>query len=110
MKIGLGNYEPKVKETIEIKNLDGKVVYFEDTEGNWFIQEFDENGNRTHFENNHGQWSNMVWDVDSHMISYQSETDALIEWGYDDKGRLIKTIKDGKEHIREFDENDEKVK
>ena len=45
----------KIKEfPFKIKNSNGNCIYFEDSDGFWYKNEYDSNGNRIYFENSDG--------------------------------------------------------
>ena len=47
---------------VEIKDQNGKVTYFEYSDGYWFRREYDENDNQTYFEDSDGYWSRREYD------------------------------------------------
>jgi hypothetical protein len=57
-----------------IKNDKGKEIYFEETTGFWWREEFDERGNVVYFENFYGDWK-------KHEYNEQG-THVLVESNY----------------------------
>jgi len=46
----------------EIRDKNGKQIYWEDSKGFWVKREFDSNGNEIYFEISNGFWVRREWD------------------------------------------------
>lgn len=57
-------------------NSNGKLSYWEDSNGRWYICEYDSNANRTYYEDSLGYWEKAKFDSNSNRT-------------YFDKGRII---------------------
>jgi hypothetical protein len=56
---------------IEIKDENGNETYFEDSDGNWYRQEYDENNNESYYENSDGHWSRWEYDEKDNLTYYE---------------------------------------
>lgn len=62
-----------VKEfPFEIKDKNGRRIYFENNSGAWLRQEYDSNGNETYFENSNSFWSKTEYDSQGNEIYYEN--------------------------------------
>ena len=53
----------KVKEfPFEIKDSNGKVIYYENSDGSWYKREYDSSGNQIYFESSDGGWYKREYD------------------------------------------------
>mgnify|MGYP003128907299 CR=1 FL=1 len=57
---------------IEIKDENGNVTYYEDSDGGWCKSEYDSNGNRTYFEDSGGIWCKREYDADGKETYYEN--------------------------------------
>ena len=55
----------------------GKVIYIEDSKGNWIKREFDSNGNEIYYEDSYGDWWKSEFDSNGKEI-YHEDSDGKI--------------------------------
>ena len=55
-----------------IKDKDGKEIYYESSCGNWSKYEYDTNGNRIRYEDSHGDWGKYEYDSNGEEIYYEN--------------------------------------
>ena len=69
----------KIKEfPFQIKDSNGKEIYFENSEGYWWKQEFDSNGNKIYFENSTGYWNKCEYDSNGNEIYYETSKGNIL--------------------------------
>ena len=56
---------------IEIKDENGKQIYFENSDGFWYRYEYDENGNETYCERSDGYWYRYEYDENGNETYYE---------------------------------------
>ena len=61
-----------------IKNKDGKEMYYENSYGWWYKNEYDAHGNQIRFEDSTGWWSKREYDALGEEIYYET-SDGYIE-------------------------------
>ena len=77
----------KIKEfPLRIKDLKGKTIYFENSNGYWEKREYDANGNLIYSEDSNGYWCKSEYDANGKLIRSEFSN------GYC-------------EHLREYDAN-----
>ena len=60
---------------IEITDANGKLTYYENSDGFWDRYERDANGNRTYYENSMGFWSR--WERDAWKMYYYEDSTGV---------------------------------
>ena len=60
---------------IEIQDANGKLTYYEDSEGFWRKYDYDAEGNRTYFENRDGFWSKSEYNANGNR-TYHKDSDG----------------------------------
>ena len=73
----------------EIKDKNGKKIYYEDSTGLWNKREYDHDGNITYFENSNGFWEKYEYDSNGNEIYYESSNGYWYEYEYDADGKEI---------------------
>jgi len=61
-----------------IKDKNGNVIYFEDSDGYWYKHEYDSNGKFTYYENSKGYWIKREYDSNGNIIYYENSEGAII--------------------------------
>jgi len=70
----------KIKEfPFFIKDSNGNLIYFEDSDGYWYKLEYDSNGNKIYFENSNGYWSKAEFDSKGNLIYYEDSEGTIID-------------------------------
>jgi hypothetical protein len=70
----------KIKEfPFEIKDSNGKEIYWEDSNGYWSKREYDSEGNRIYFENSNGYWVKSEYDSKGNRIYYEDSDGAITD-------------------------------
>ena len=59
---------------LEIKNKNGKRIYFEDLDGFWSKHEYDSKNNQIYFENSKGFWEKTEYDSQGCLIYLQNSS------------------------------------
>jgi hypothetical protein len=79
-----------VKEfPFEIKDKNGNLIYYENSDSDWWKREFDDKGNIIYYENSNGFWWKNQYDDNGNQIYYKNSTDNF--WWkreFDDKGNI----------------------
>ena len=52
----------KTNDELRIKDNNGKLIYFEYSNGVWVKYEYDSQGNQIYYENSNGRWTKSEWD------------------------------------------------
>ena len=74
------------KLPIEIKDADGNMTYYEDSDGFWRKKEYDSKGNVTYFENNDGYWYKKEYDSDGNQTYYKQSNGYWCKSEYNSDG------------------------
>ena len=61
----------------EIEDKNGKLIYYEVSNGYWFKSEYDDQGNLIRFENSNGFWFKREYDEQGNVI-YSENSDGYI--------------------------------
>jgi hypothetical protein len=70
----------KIKDfPFDIKDKNGNVIYFEDSEGYWEKHEDDSNGNKIYFENSNGFWVKREYDSNGNEIHFEDSHGKIID-------------------------------
>ena len=56
---------------IKIKDANGNVTYYEDSDGDWCKWEYDANGKEAYFENSEGFWRRREYDAEGEETYYE---------------------------------------
>ena len=80
----------KVKDfPFKIKDKNGEVIYYEDSNGFWFKCERDDQGNNIYHEDSNGYWCKRECDIKGNEICREDSDGYWCKIERDDKGGLI---------------------
>ena len=69
-----------VKEfPFEIKDKNGKEIYFENSNGTWSKHEYNQNGKIIYYENSTGYWSKQEYNQNGKEIYLENSTGIIID-------------------------------
>jgi hypothetical protein len=63
----------------EIKDTNGKLIYFEYSKGYWYKFEYDINGNLIYYENSNGYWNKWEYDANDNQIYFEDSIGTIID-------------------------------
>ena len=63
----------------EIRDKNGNLTYFEDSNGSWGKRELDSNGNVIYYENSNGFWWKSEFDSNGNEIYYEDSKGKIID-------------------------------
>ena len=63
----------------EIKDKNGNVIYYENSTGFWYKNEYDSNGNQIYCENSNGFWWKSEFDSNGNEIYYEDSKGEIID-------------------------------
>jgi len=70
----------KVKEfPFEIKDSNGKVIYYENSDGSWYKREYDSSGKVIYYENSDGVWRKYEYDSKGNEIYFESSYGNIVD-------------------------------
>jgi len=72
-----------------IKDKNGKLIYYETSDGNWCKYEYDQNGNQIYSEDSIGFWSKRQYDQIGKLIYYETSIGFWSKRQYDQNGKVI---------------------
>ena len=73
----------------EIKDANGKQVYFEYSDGYWHKWEYDANGNKVYYENSKGTWYKSEYDSNSKEVYFENSNGYWVKYEYDANSKLV---------------------
>ena len=73
---------------IRIWSTNGKVTYYETSDGDWWKWEYDAKGKVTYYEISNGYWNRWEWDADGRAIYYETSDGFQSKREYDTKGNV----------------------
>lgn len=80
----------KIKDfPFEIKDTNGNVIYWENSDGSWTKREYDDNGNRIYYENSKGYWVKYEYDANGKEIYSEDSDGYWTKQEYDPSDNLI---------------------
>jgi hypothetical protein len=80
----------KIKEfPFEIKDSNGKEIYWENSDGHWYKREYDSNGKEIYFENSYGYWIKREWDSKGQVIYFENSNGYWAKSEYDSDNKEI---------------------
>ena len=85
LKLSNGN-ELNIQYPIEIKDKDGDVVYYENSDGFWYKKEFDSDGNLTYYKRSNGDWFKREYDSKGNLTYFENSDGFWTKRQYDSKG------------------------
>jgi hypothetical protein len=74
----------------EIKNKNGKEIYYEDSDGRWSKREYDSKNNLIRLEDSTGFWSKSEYDSDANEIRFKNSNGYWHKCEFDSYGNLIR--------------------
>ena len=60
-----------------IKNDDGFIIYFENSDEKWCKYEYDDNGREIYYENNGEFWYKKEWDKEGNIIYFENSNGTI---------------------------------
>jgi hypothetical protein len=79
-----------VKEfPFEIKNSQGKIIYYEESNGFWCKYEYDSQGKEIYYENSEGYWCKREYNSNGNVIHYKDSNGYWNKSEYDSNGKEI---------------------
>ena len=79
-----------VKEfPFEIKDKNGKEIYFENSNGTWSKHEYNQNGKIIYYENSTGYWSKQEYNQNGKEIYFENSSGYWCKYEYDQNGKEI---------------------
>ena len=80
----------KIKEfPFEIKDSKGKLIYFENSDGYWYKNEYDSKSNKIYYESSDGYWSKREFDSNGNEIYCENSNGSWYKREYNSDGYLI---------------------
>ena len=64
--------EPVIIKGRYVYNNQGNEIYYEDSDGYWYKQEYGEQGNEIYFENRYGYWEKYEYDEQGYITYYEN--------------------------------------
>jgi hypothetical protein len=65
--------------SLEIKNKNGKRIYFENSDGFWVKREYDFEGKEIYYENSDGYWAKQGHDSEGNLIYYENSDGQVVD-------------------------------
>ena len=62
-----------------IKDKNGKVIYWEDSKGDWDKSEYDSNGNEIYHEDSSGYWWKYEYDSNGNQIYFENSHGKIVD-------------------------------
>ncbi len=62
-----------------IKDSNGNMIYYENSDGFWEKREYDSKGNQIYFENSNGYWAKSEYDSKGKEIYYENSNGTVID-------------------------------
>jgi hypothetical protein len=70
----------KIKEfPFSINDSNGKLIYFENSDGLWYKREYDSNSNQIYAENSYGYWIKYEYDSNGNHIYTESSYGTIYD-------------------------------
>ena len=85
--------------SLEIRDKNDNLIYFENSNGFWTKREYDSKGNEIYFEDSDGYWTKMEYDSQGNEIYFEDSDGYWTKSEYDSKGNLIYVENSGGEII-----------
>jgi hypothetical protein len=67
------------KRPFGIKDANGNVIYYENSNGFWFKGEYDSDNNEIYYENSNNYWWRRQYDANGNKIYFQDSTGMIID-------------------------------
>jgi len=72
-----------------IKDKNGKIIYYEDSNGYWRKYEYDQNANLIYVEDSNGYWVKRVYDQNGNQIYFEYSNGYWEKFEYDQNDNQI---------------------
>jgi hypothetical protein len=72
-----------------IKNENGNIIYWEDSNGYWSKHEYNSNGKEIYYENSNGSWMKREFDLNKKEIYWETSCGVWIKREFDLNGNRI---------------------
>ena len=72
-----------------VYNKDKVSIYHERSDGNWYKQEYDSNGNKIYHETSNGYWCKYEYNTNGNKIYYENSDGYWSKSVYDNNGNKI---------------------
>ena len=69
----------KTNGSLEIKDKNGKYIYYETSNGFWSKREYYSQGKEIYYENSNGFWKKMEYDSQGNEIYYEGSDGTIID-------------------------------
>ena len=69
----------KTNGDLDIRDKNGKLIYFENSDGFWAKYERDSGGNQIYFENSDGVWRKWEWNSQGNIIYHENSNGVIID-------------------------------
>ena len=79
----------KSKGSLSLYDSNGKLIYYEHSDGYWGKTEYYSNGKEIYFENSDGTWAKREYDSNGNKIYYEHSNGYWYKKEYDSNGKLI---------------------
>ena len=79
----------KSKGDLKLYNAGGNCIYYENSDGVWYKQEFDSNGNLIYYESSDGYWSKREYDSNGNLIYSEDSIGFWSKREFDSNGNKI---------------------
>ena len=83
------NWDFKTNDELRIKDNNGKLIYWEDSNRVWEKSEYDSQGRLIYRENSNGFWVKNEWDSQGNQIYFENSNGGWGKWEYDSQGKEI---------------------
>ena len=81
--------QPVTIEGNSIDDTNGKVIYYEYSNGEWEKYEYNTNGNKIYSESSNGYWAKWEYDTNGNHIYYENSNGKWYKKEYDNQGNEI---------------------
>ena len=79
----------KTNGELEIKDKNGNLIYWEDSDGWWVKREYDSQGDEIYLEDSDGYWEKREYDSKGNRIYLETSNGLWEKREYDSKGNRI---------------------
>jgi hypothetical protein len=69
----------KANGNLEIRDKNGRTIYFEKSDGDWSKYEMDSQGILIYWENSRGHWAKYEWDSKGNRIYYEDSDGIIVD-------------------------------
>ena len=83
------NWDFGVNGSLEIKNKNGKCIYFENSSGLWVKWEYNSQGKEIYYETSYGFWEKYEYDSQGSLIYLEDSDGYWSKWEYNSDADII---------------------